>query len=118
MKWLNRNNIITAVLLILAGVSIATHFRQDDQIKQLLRQQNHDLEQQMEETALELRRSEDSRNYYRRLSDSLTSASLALRKQLQVKDKEIVAIKGRYNNIPVDSLSKLMEYRAKWKRGN
>lgn len=108
-----RNNIITGVLLILATLSIAAHFRQDAQIRQQLRQSNHDLSTELERTSLELRRSQAARDHLRLHLDSILANSLALRKQLLTKDKEIASIRGRYNSIPVDSLGELMDNRAR-----
>lgn len=111
-----KNNIITGILLIIVVITMVANFNQDAKIKELLRKQRDDITEVLETTQSQLGRSEAVRDSLRLLTDSLLSTSLALRKQLQVKDREIASIKGRYTNVPVDSLAKLMNER--WKNAN
>ena len=112
----HKNNIITGVLLIAAGIAIATHFKQDSELRRLqserFQEQINDAQQQLEQTESELRRSNSSRDSLLRLSNTWADRMDSLRQSLKRKDREIASIRGRYNHVSVDSLSHLMESRA------
>lgn len=108
-----KNNLITGVLLILAGVMITLHFKQDGDIKDQLHKSIYELQRELERTKSSLRQSSNSRDSILGIGDSLLSVTLDLREQLKGKDREIAKIKGTYDKVPVDSLAEIMNTRAR-----
>lgn len=115
---MTKNNIITAILLLLIVAGVAGHIQQDKQREGRLIEQTNDLQYQLQQTRSELQRQAGYRDSLTRLSDSLLLRVGGLTVAMKRKDKEIASIKGRYEFVPVDSLRNLMEERARWKRGN
>lgn len=114
---MTKHNIITGILLLIIGLLLAAHVRQDKQREQRLIQTRNDVEQQLERTEQQFKRSEEYRDSISAVCDSLNNSVVLLHTSLKQKDKEIASIKGRYDTVEADSLSKLMESRSASRSG-
>ena len=84
--------------------------------KQKFLSKEHDFELKLQQTESELEATRRSRDSLNRVSVAVDIYSKVLAAKLVAKDKEIASIKGKYNNVPVDSLANLMNNRAQqWK---
>ena len=108
---------LTAItIIILATLLVTDHIKKDKARDLKYLQEQNDLQQQLEQETRRLERSEVTRSSYRRAIDSLSTIITDRNSKLLEKDKEIANIKGRYKNVPVDSLGTIMEQRASRRR--
>ena len=105
---------IFIIVLLIIIIVLESKNRRLEREKYLSKE--HDFEQQLQQTESELEATRRSRIIANRASDSLNLHIQTLTAKLRAKDREITSIKGRYNNVPVDSLANLMNNRAQqWK---
>jgi hypothetical protein len=114
---MTKHNIITGILLLIIGLLLAAHVRQDKQREQRLIQNNNDTQLKLEQTAAELGRSQKLRDSLLLLITVRDSTSKVLSATLKLRDRQIANLKGRYDTVEADSLSKLMESRSASRSG-
>jgi hypothetical protein len=96
-------SIIVILLLILLNKKISSKYQQTDVLKRTISKYYDSLAQ-----------SRGQRDSLVRIVDNLVISVETLSLELKDKDREIIKIKGKYNNLTQDSLGKLMDKRA-WK---
>ena len=111
--------LIAATILILATVLVTDHIKKDKARDLKYLQEQNEYQRQLDETRSELQRQAGYRDSIVRYSDSVSLLVGGLTAYNLKLGKELAKIKGRYKNVPVDSLSIIMDSRAdKWKREN
>ena len=104
--------LIAATILILSTVLVTDHIKKDKARDLKYLQEQNELEQQLEQTRSELQRQAGYRDSLVRYTDSVSLLVGGLTAYNLKLGKELAKIKGRYKNVPVDSLGLIMENRA------
>ena len=104
--------LIAATILILSTVLVTDHIKKDKARDLKYLQEQNEYQRQLDETRSELQRQAGYRDSLCGLTDSLTLRLGGLTAYNLKLGKELAKIKGRYNTMKVDSLGKLMDYRA------
>ena len=118
---MTKNQLFLALLIFIAGISVSYHLQRDKDreraLTEKLQKSTDELERQLEETRSEIQRQAGYRDSLCGLTDSLFLRVGGLTAYNLKLGKELAKIKGRYKDVPVDSLSAIMNNRAdKWKK--
>lgn len=106
-------NLITAALLILVGFLFHLTYRQNQIQKKEHSIQLNEIAHERDSARQLLKQSEQQRVHLNHIVDSLNNSSKALVLKIEEKDRQIRLIPGRYKDVGSDSLSNLMNARAR-----
>ena len=105
-------NGVTVALFLIIVIAVVFHLESDSKVYESYTKQKKELQDELERTREQLRNSQSYRDSTNHVIDSLLTVVVDFNDTIDSLNSELEEIKGRYNNVPEDSLGRLMDERA------
>ena len=105
-------NGVTVALFLIIVIAVVFHLESDSKVYESYAKQKKELQDELEQTRRQLQHSQSHRDSARNVIDSLLTVVAISHDVIDSLNGEIEDIKGRYDNVPQDSLGNLMNIRA------
>lgn len=105
-------NWVTVALFLIIVIAVVFHLESDSKVYESYAKQKKELQDELEQTRRQLQHSQSYRDSGRNVIDSLLTVVADFNDAIDSLNGEIEDIKGRYDNVPQDSLGNLMDQRA------
>lgn len=105
-------NGVTIALFLIIVIAVVFHLESDSKVYESYAKQKKELQDELERTREQLQHSQSYRDSARNVIDSLLTVLADFNDAVDSLNSELADIKGRYDNVPQDSLGNLMNRRA------